>query len=199
MKINKMLVMDLFRWILIILSSFALAFLFESEVFAMRTIKKNSMENTLFENQKLAVDAFSYKFKKPDRGDIIIFFPNESKGNLINKLSRFIDGYKSVFTKEEYHERYIKRVIAIEDDMIDITDGYVLVNGMKIDEPYVKGITEPRGYELPYLVGKDELFVMGDNRIVSEDSRHFGPINIDQVEGKAVFRIFPFNEFGKIE
>lgn len=86
----------------------------------------------------------------------------------------------------------------MEGDVIDIRDGYVYRNGEKLDEPYVKGSTEPKGGTLPLTVGKDELFVLGDNRVVSIDSRELGLINIKQVEGKVVFRVFPFDRMGKM-
>jgi signal peptidase I len=177
-----------------------LAFFVESEVFAKVTVEKSSMENTLFENQQLMVDVLSYSFHKPERGDIIIFFPNEENGNIINKFKRYLDGYASLLTGEEdKHEKYVKRVIGIEGDVVDIKDGFVYVNGNKLEEPYANGITESKTFELPYTVGKNELFVLGDNREISLDSRYFGPINLNQVEGRAFYSVYPFNKFGKIK
>lgn len=196
---KKKLFREIKSWVLIVLVAFVMAFLIESEVFAKVTVEQSSMENTLFQNQQLIVNVLSYHFEKPKRGDIIIFFPDEKNGNLLNKFKRYIDGYSELFTGVEKHERYVKRVIGVEGDVIDIKDGSVYVNGEKLDEPYVNGITEPRDYKLPCTVGKDEIFVMGDHRQVSEDSRQFGPISLKQVEGKAFFRIYPFNKFGKIK
>lgn len=197
MKDKKKLGKEIVSWVLVVLSAFTLAFLIDSKVFAKVTVEYSSMENTLFEGQQLMVNIIG--FNKPDRGDIIIFFPNEKMGNLADSFKRYIDGYVELFTGIEKHERYVKRVIGIEGDEIDIRNGAVYVNGNRQEEPYVKGITEPREYELPCTVGKDEIFVLGDNREVSEDSRAFGPISLDQVEGKAFFRVYPFNKMGKID
>ena len=185
-------------WVLIIFGSFVFAFLINSEVLAKVIVEQSSMENTLFQNQHLLVDEFSYKFDEPDRGDIIIFLKDEEKGNLGDSFIRYIDGFKSLFTKEELHERYVKRVIGIEGDVVDIKDGYVYVNGEKLEEDYANGLTYPREFTLPYQVAHNELFVLGDNREVSSDSRAFGPISLKQVEGKAFFRVYPFHKVGKI-
>ncbi len=193
------IIREIRSWAIVILGSFFLAFLINSEVLAKVIVDQSSMENTLFSDQQLFVDVFSYHFNPPKQGDIIIFFPNEDKGNLIASFGRYLDGYKELFTKVEYHERYVKRVIGVEGDTVDIKDGNVLVNGEKLEEPYVNGISEVNEFELPYTVGKGELFVMGDNREVSMDSRAFGPISIRQVEGKAFYRIYPFSELGKIK
>lgn len=188
---------EIVSWVIIVFSAFILAFLIDSKVYAKVTVEHSSMENTLFEGQQLIVDIINYD--KPERGDIIIFYPNEERGNLADSFRRYIDGYIEVFTGVEKHERYVKRVIGVEGDEVDVKDGFVYVNGTRMEEPYVKGITEPRDFKLPCIIGKNEIFVMGDNREVSEDSRAFGPISLEQVEGEAAFRIYPFNKMGKIE
>lgn len=196
---RKKILREIRSWVIMILCAFILAFFIESEVVAKVTVNQSSMENTLFADQQLLVNVFSYKFGSPKRGDIIIFFPEEENGSIMDKFNRYIDGYVELFTREEKHERYVKRVIGVEGDEVDIQDGSVYINGERLEEPYVNGRTEPKGYKLPCVVGKNEIFVMGDHRTVSEDSRSFGPINIKQVEGKAFFRIYPFNKMGKIK
>ena len=199
MKDKSKLFKEIRSWVLIILGAFILAFFINSEVLAKVVVEHGSMENTLFANQQLLVNEFSYHFTQPKKGDIIIFFPEEEKGNIIVRFDRYLDGIKEMFTKKSEHARYVKRVIGVEGDVIEIKDGYVFVNDEKIDEPYTNGLTEPKGYELPCTVGKDELFVMGDHRTVSEDSRAFGPISLDQVIGRAFYRVYPFGEMGKIQ
>jgi signal peptidase I len=183
-------------WVLVILGAFFFAFLINSEVLAKVIVDQSSMENTLFTGQQLFVDVASYHFEEPKQGDIIIFFPNEEKGNLMDSFARYIDGYRELFTKIEYHERYVKRVIGVAGDTVDIKDDSVYINGEKLEEPYVNGITEVREFEVPYTVKEGELFVMGDNRDVSMDSRAFGPISLKQVEGRAFFRVYPFGKMG---
>ena len=73
------------------------------------------------------------------------------------------------------------------------------LNGDMLDETYVKGSTYIRNRDFPITVEENTLFVLGDNREKSRDSREFGLININQVEGKAIFRLSPFNRFGAIE
>lgn len=193
------IVKEIRSWALVIIGAFFFAFLINSEVLAKVIVDQSSMENTLITGQQLFVDVVSYHFEEPKHGDIIIFFPDEEKGNLVDSFVRYMDGYKELFTGKEYHERYVKRVIGVAGDTVDIQDGYVYVNGDKKEEAYVKGITEVRSFELPYTVQEGELFVMGDNREVSMDSRAFGPISLKQVEGKAFFRVYPFNRMGKIK
>ncbi len=195
---NK-IIKEVRSWLFVIVGAFLLAFIVNSEVMAKVVVEQSSMENTLFSNQQLLVNEFSYHFHSPKRGDIIIFFPHETKGNLADRFFRYLDGYKELFTGEERHERYVKRVIGVEGDVIDIMEGAVYVNGEKLEEPYANGITEAREFSLPYTVKEGELFVLGDNRSVSSDSRAFGPISLKQVEGKAFFRVYPFDEIGKIE
>ncbi|HCM12783.1 MAG TPA: signal peptidase I, partial [Lachnospiraceae bacterium] len=134
------------------------------------------------------------------RGDIIIFLENEEKGNIIDN---FIRSVKNRFSSSDEiaaeQERLVKRVIGVAGDEIDIQDGYVYINGERLEESYVNGITLPGNLKLPITVGEGELFVIGDNREVSRDSRDFGPIDVKQVEGKAVFRVYPFNQIGKVE
>jgi len=93
----------------------------------------------------------------------------------------------------------VKRVIGIPGDEVNIKDGYVYINGEKLKEPYVKGETFSGEINFPIKVPDNKLFVLGDNRPVSKDSRAFGLINSDQVEGKAIFRVFPFNKIGAIK
>ncbi|MFW5677472.1 MAG: signal peptidase I [Acetivibrio ethanolgignens] len=86
-------------------------------------------------------------------------------------------------------EYYVKRVIAVEGDTVDIKEGKVYVNGNLLDEPYVAGDTyEQKGtVEYPYTLEENQIFVLGDNREVSMDSRTFGPVSRRQIKGKLLF------------
>ena len=112
-------------------------------------------------------------FFTPDTGDVIVFSGAYNDGEVL-----------------------VKRVIGIEGDVVDIAEtGEVLLNGQVLSEPYLEPgtVTLARDVDLPYTVGKDELFVMGDNRTVSLDSRssQVGPAETKRVLGKVVFRLFP--------
>lgn len=203
MKNRKKNFKEIGGWLVTILAAFILAFLFSSKAYANVEVHQSSMENTIYNSQHLIVDEISYHFHHPVRGDIITFYKNEKKGSVLKDFTRYIDNIVFRITNpgeiNEKHERLIKRVIGIEGDTIDIKDGCVYVNNKKLYEPYEKGKTLPKGLKTPVTVGKNELFVLGDNRSVSIDSREIGLVRLDQVEGKAIFRIYPFDKFKKLE
>jgi signal peptidase I len=200
MRNEKSILKEIGSWIVVIVVALVLSLFIDSTIIAKAEVEQSSMENTLFEGQQLIVNKLSYAFDEPKRGDIIIFLENEEKGNIIDN---FIRSVKNRFSSSDEiaaeQERLVKRVIGVAGDEIDIQDGYVYINGERLEESYVNGITLPGNVKLPITVGEDELFVIGDNREVSRDSRDFGPIDVKQVEGKAVFRVYPFNQIGKVE
>jgi signal peptidase I len=200
MRNEKPILKEIGSWIIVIVVALVLSLFIDSTIIAKAEVEQSSMENTLFEGQQLIVNKLSYAFDEPKRGDIIIFLENEEKGNIIDN---FIRSVKNRFSSSDEiaaeQERLVKRVIGVAGDEIDIQDGYVYINGERLEESYVNGITLPGNLKLPITVGEGELFVIGDNREVSRDSRDFGPIDVKQVEGKAVFRVYPFNQIGKVE
>lgn len=201
MKHKKKIIKEIKSWVLMILVVFFIASLLNSKVFAKVQVEQHSMENTLFPNQQLIVNKFNYNFKEPERGEIIIFLESEEKGTFFDDTLRTIDSFVSKYNKDgiEKHKRLVKRVIGIAGDEVDIKDGSVYLNGKKLEEPYVNGKTLTGTFNLPVKVGENELFVLGDNRLASTDSREFGLINYNQVEGNAVYRVYPFNQIGKIK
>jgi signal peptidase I len=203
MKDKKLVIKEIRSWIFSIVGAFFIAVLLNTKVFAMVQVQQSSMENTLFSNQKLIVDKLSYNFAEPQKGDIIIFLENEENGTLVEDTLRIIGEMISTFKNgkdsSEDENRLVKRVIGVAGDEIDIKDGSVYVNGQKLEEAYVSGETMNGEIKLPIKIGEDKLFVLGDNRRVSKDSRRFGLIDIKQVEGKAIYRVYPFNKIGKIE
>ncbi len=199
---KKAILKEILSWVITIIVAFVLAFLINSKAYANVRVEQSSMENTLYDKERLVVDILTYRFKEPKRGDIITFYRYEEKGSIFDDLTRTIDDFVSnIKTGEDCveHERLIKRVIGIEGDVIEVKDGFVYRNGEKLEEDYAKGVTKDKGLLSPVIVGKDQLFVLGDNRIVSIDSRELGVINVNQVEGKAIFRILPFSKMGKIK
>lgn len=145
-------------------------------------VKESSMEPTLYENNYLFINKLAYITKEhPEYEDIIVF--------------------KSDLDKDDGNGKklLIKRVIGVENDTITISEGKVYRNGFEISEPYIMdGYTSGEVYE--YTVPENEIFVMGDNRSVSLDSRapEVGTVSEDDVVGKAFIRIYPFGDFGMI-
>ncbi|MCI8648443.1 MAG: signal peptidase I [Firmicutes bacterium] len=143
-------------------------------------VKENSMQPTLYENNYLLVNKQAYRFGEEKRGDIIVFH-SELKDE---------DGAEKLL---------IKRIIGLPGDTIDIKNGKVLLNGEELTEDYtLEG--ETTGEIKNYTVPEGKLFVMGDNRRVSIDSRspEVGCIDEDTVMGKAFVRLYPFSEIGGI-
>jgi len=134
-----------------------------------------SMQNTLFEGHRLLEDKISYRFIEPARGDIII-----------------VNG-------PEYPERLIKRIIGMPGEIIDMQGGQVQINGRNLEETYAKGLTDQQSLPMPYTIPNDSVFVMGDNREHSIDSRSLGAIPLTSIEGKAVLRFWPMSKFGTMD
>lgn len=127
-------------------------------------------------------DSMNKTFKN---GDILILYK-------LSKINRFD---VIVLHEEKDNEKIIKRVIGMPGDTVAIKDGEIYINDEKIDDEYAYGMTSD--YDRITLKS-DEYFILGDNRLISKDSRYFGPIKEKEIKGKVVFRIFPFSKFGKI-
>ncbi len=150
-------------------------------------VQQNSMERTLEPNQYVLVDKLTPRWDEYNRGDIIVFNPPES------------------WTPDP--TPFIKRVIGEPGDTVEIgDDGFVYINGVKLDEPYTyqneEGVNEPTEAspdQVRWVVPEGELFVMGDHRMASADSRIFGPIEIETVVGRAFLRYWPISTFGILQ
>ena len=188
---------EILQWIQAVIFAVAIALLIRGFVFELVKVEGPSMENTLYTSQKLFVYKLGYMFSPPKRGDIIVLQYQEG----IVRFFPYIDNIP--FLRKTFpalnEVDYIKRVIALPDDTIDIRDGHVYVNGNLLDESYAKGLTYPRGMTFPQIVPRNKVFVLGDNRENSSDSRQIGFIDYGKIKGKAVFRLLPITDFGKIE
>jgi signal peptidase I len=137
-----------------------------------------SMFATLDDNDYLIANKIDYRLHAPQRGDIIILRPPTDNS-----------------------KDFIKRIIGLPGERLLISDGFVYINGHKLDEPYLpeawvalSNLYGPDGTVVP----PNEYFVMGDNRNRSQDSRSFGFVSRDRIDGRAWFRIWPLNHFGGI-
>ncbi len=131
-----------------------------------------SMEPNLHSDMRLVVEKLSYRLHTPQRGDIVVL--------------RVRPG----------DEMLIKRVIGLPGDQVEIHDGQVYVNGQALDEPYLN--QETRGNLAPRVVPPLHVFVMGDNRRASNDSRSFGPVHVDNIVGRAWLSYWPPEAIGPI-
>lgn len=139
-----------------------------------------SMYATLDDNDYLIANKIDYRLHPPQRGDIIILRPPTDNS-----------------------KDFIKRVIALPGERLLIRDGVVYINGRRLDEPYLPEAWTtlnnwPANGTDGMVMPPNDYFVMGDNRNRSQDSRIFGPINRDRIDGKAWFRIWPLDSFGSI-
>lgn len=181
----------------LIVVSFAAALVIKTFLLQAFYIPSASMEPTLHEGDRVLVEKVGYRFGEPDRGDVVVFerqgpatLPSDD-GDGRAFPQRIVDSIRELFGFPTGGEQdFIKRVIAVEGDSVRGRSGRVFVNGEPIDEPYL-----PRGMKTsefgPIDVGRNEIFVMGDNRGNSDDSRTFGPIRADSVVGHAFALIWP--------
>ncbi len=201
------LLREIWEWFYTILIALIIAFLIKSFIFDIVRVDGPSMYPTLVNNDRLIVTKLGYK---PQHGDIIIldssyvprneyFYEYEDSHNIS------LSGLKKMLMYPGLPENlkrryYVKRIIGMPGDVIDIKNGKVLLNGEVLDEPYYDGMTSITDYTVsyPFTVSEDCVFVMGDNRSNSKDSRSsdLGEVPIDAISGKSQLRIFPFNSFG---
>ena len=164
---------EIFEWLLYISVALLISFGIRQYIFQPYRVQMGSMMPTLKENDLVLVDKIEYKLRDPKRGDVIVFRPPT---------------LDNVF--------YIKRVIGVPGDVVEVKDGFVYINQEKIMEPYL--VVETPGIYGPKVLNIDEYFVMGDHRNNSLDSREFGPIQYQSIAGKAFFVLWPAKDLKKL-
>lgn len=193
---------EILGWITAIIVPVILVFALNLFVFTISGVRQDSMRNTLTEGDVVFYSRLSSNIDKLERGDIILFLADgREKAGLIDELSIKMDDIKDIIKgKGSTPRRNVKRIIGMPGDIIDIReDGSVYINGEKENKAYVWGITPPRKMKYPLEVPENYFFVMGDNREISKDSRDYGCISINSVEGKAVFILWPPSKVGTIK
>ena len=157
----------------------AVALLLRTFVFEVYEVPTGSMLETIQEGDRLVGEKITYRYSEPKQGDIVTFSnPDGSDTTLI------------------------KRVIATGGQTVNLVDGVVYVDGVALDEPYTLGkASYPLDYSLtgvtmsyPYTVPEGSVWVMGDNRTNSLDSRYFGAVSVDDITSRAVFNFWPFSD-----
>jgi len=182
---------------------FVIVFTLNITVFTISEVKQVSMRNTLFEGDIVFYNRLANKPEHFNRGDIVLLLADgrEIHGIFDSIKIKFTD-LKDFLTgkSERTHVRYVKRIIGVPGDVIEIDDaGNVYVNGEAEKKPYILGKTLKGNMEYPLKVPENKFFVMGDNREMSDDSRRFGCISINSVEGKAVFVLWPSSRVKRIK
>lgn len=205
---------DIIEWIVCILIAFVLALLIRYFIGTPTIVKQSSMYPTLVQNQRLILNRWQRTTKQmPERGDIITFeAPSDVQVSADdfdnNVIARYENEPTNIFGKFVYYvleinkESYIKRVIGLPGDHVQIRDGKVYINNEELDEPYLQdGVTTNMGTGIfsDLVVPENCVFAMGDNRDHSTDCRAFGCIPLDKIEGTVWIRFLPLNLFGKIE
>jgi signal peptidase I len=161
-------------------------------------IPSASMHDTLLEGDRVMVNKLAFRFGEPGHGDVIVFdspLEESSDGeNIFGAILRNIGESLGLSTPDT---ALIKRVIALEGDTIEIRDNAVFINGTAIDESYLTRNVRMPDFG-PLEIPPDHVFVMGDNRNQSEDSRRFGPIPESSIIGRAFVRVWPPSRWGGI-
>ena len=168
-----------------------LAVLLRTFVAQAFSIPSESMLPQLEVGDRVVVSRLAYRVHDPRRGDIVVFDAPGEEGESTPLAERAVQVVlESVGLRQVSTEEYIKRVIGVPGDVVEGRNGRVVVNGRELVEPYLPGGTVTSDSP-PTSVPEGELFVMGDNRDASRDSRAFGPVPLDDVVGRAVVRIWP--------
>jgi signal peptidase I len=161
--------------VLLIGGALLIALLIKTFLFQAFYIPSPSMYPTLQQNDRVLVNKLSYKVHDVNRGDIVVFTKPPTLESDIHDL--------------------VKRVIALPGETVEGHDGHVYVDGKRLDEPYLGDGITTAGFE-PHKVPANAVWVMGDNRNASKDSREFGAIRESSIVGRVFIRIWPISRIG---
>ncbi len=179
-KLNIPVIKEVVTWIAEILLTLVIAFVLVFYIGMRTSVVGESMEPTLGNKQEILINRFIYSITEPKPNDVVVFLPNGNE-------------------KSHY---YVKRVIGVPGDTVQIKDGAVYVNGELFEEAVeTAAILDAELAAEEILLGEDEYFVLGDNRNNSEDSRYanIGNVKKDYIIGKAWFILSPKEDFGFLE
>jgi signal peptidase I len=170
-------IMEILETIVFIGSLFMVTYLF---ICQPNKIQGASMEPTFYGGQYIFTSKVTYKFRPVHRGDVVV-----------------------IHSPKNYEIEYIKRIIALPGDTINIQAGEVFVNNIELNEPYIAAKTPlwDGGFSkegVPVKIPDGEIFVMGDNRPKSSDSREFGPVPVSSIIGEVFYRYYPANKMGVV-
>ncbi len=204
-------VKNVLEWTYCIIIAIALALFVRYFIGTPTIVQMYSMFPTLKPNERLILNRIPVTFHSEiKKGEIITFEApsetdvNENDIDMSNPVAKYDNKPKGIFKNFVYYvleigkTSYIKRVIATENQHVQIRDNKVYINGEEYDEPYLDDSVETpaNGPYVDLVVPEGCIYVMGDNRTQSTDSRVFGCIPLDKIEGKVAFRFWPLNKWG---
>jgi signal peptidase I len=173
---NFLSAFELKSWSRDILLAVAIAIFIVIFVVQPVKVEGTSMQPQLADQDRIFVNRFIYRFKQIDRGDVVVFW------------------YPKDRTKS-----FIKRIIGMPGDLVEIRKGMVFINGKRIDEPYLKPEFRDRQSYNAVIIPDEKYFVLGDHRNSSNDSRSWGFVDKSMIYGKAVFSYWPVSHVGLVE
>ncbi len=168
---KKSILKEVLDWVKTIVLALLIAFIITHVFIINAIVPSNSMESTINIGDRLVANRLSYLFSEPQRGDIIIF-PNPDDESVL----------------------FVKRVIGLPNETVQIINGEVYIDGNKIDEEYVSSEIIDNTKNSKYEVPEGTVFCLGDNRLYSRDARYWNHtyLDIDKIKGKVCFRYFPW-------
>ncbi|MBN1193092.1 MAG: signal peptidase I [Coriobacteriia bacterium] len=169
------------RWlgelVLMVVLAFVLASGIRTFVVQPYVVPTGSMIPTIELQDRVIANKFVYRFREPEAGEIVVL--DDPTGTVTT---------------------LIKRVVATGGQTVDLQDGSVVVDGVPLDESYTHGLpSEPMSLDMPYTVPEGSVWLMGDNRTNSADSRVFGAVPLSEIKGRAVFCFWPIDRLGVLE
>lgn len=200
---------EIWEWVYTLAIAIVIALLIKGFIFDVVRVDGSSMFPTLVDNDRLIVTKLGYT---PHQGDIIILDSTyKNREEYFDRLAlesgkEELSAIDKFFAKRDMpsslnKKYYVKRIIALPGQTVDLVDGKVFVDGKKLDEPYYDGTTSSidATVEYPITIDEDNVFVMGDNRNHSKDSRssELGQVPYEAILGKSQIRIWPLNEIGR--
>ena len=205
---------EILEWIYCIAIALVIVILIKTFIGVPTVVKQTSMYPTLKQNERLWLSRWGANFDKvPERGDIITFeaptqrYVDANHINYENPVAEYDYNPTNIITKFVYYTlefgktSYIKRVIGLPGEHVQIKDGSVYINEQKLEENYLQDYVVTNSLDGLYTdiyVPENTVYVLGDNRGESTDSRRFGCIPVEKIESKAVFRFWPLNQIGGI-
>lgn len=205
---KKTLGKEIWEWVYTIAIAVAIAMVIKGFIFDIVKVDGSSMFPTLVDGDRLIVTKLGYK---PKQGDIIILDSEyKNREEYYNRVAETngdesLGFFGKLMARKDMPENlkkkyYVKRIIAMPGQMVDLIDGKVYVDGEELEEEYYNGLTSPIDptVEFPITVDDGNVFVMGDNRPRSKDSRsaELGQVPYDAILGKSQLRVWPMGDFG---